>query len=161
MTSIEAYAIRRADPHATDWQAVLTLVQSAFASMDGRIDPPSSANRLTAAAIAQQAEEGVVLIAERDGTPVGCVFLTPRSDSMYLGKLAVLPALSRRGLGRRLVDACFKECRERGVSEIELQVRVELTENHAIFSALGFRETGRTAHDGYDRPTSITMRRAV
>ncbi|TIN50217.1 MAG: GNAT family N-acetyltransferase, partial [Mesorhizobium sp.] len=26
---------------------------------------------------------------------------------------------------------------------------------------LGFRETGRTAHAGYDRPTSITMRKVL
>lgn len=161
MASTDSYTIRRAPPDATDWQAVLTLIQSAFASMAGRIDPPSSAGRLTTDAIARQAEDGVVLIAEDDGALAGCVFLAPRPERMYLGKLAVRPALSRRGLGRRLVEACVAECRKRGVSEIELQVRVELTENHAFFEALGFRETGRTAHDGYDRPTSITMRRAV
>jgi hypothetical protein len=44
---------------------------------------------------------------------------------------------------------------------LELQTRVELTENHAIFAALGFREVGRTAHPGYDRPTSVTMERPV
>jgi hypothetical protein len=39
--------------------------------------------------------------------------------------------------------------------------RVELTETHATFRALGFTETGRTAHPGFDRPTSITFRRPV
>ncbi|RUY90914.1 GNAT family N-acetyltransferase, partial [Mesorhizobium sp. M7A.F.Ca.CA.003.01.2.1] len=38
---------------------------------------------------------------------------------------------------------------------------IELTANHAAFARLGFRETGRTAHDGYARPTSITMRKAL
>ena len=44
---------------------------------------------------------------------------------------------------------------------LELQTRVELTENHATFRALGFVEVARTAHPGYDRPTSITFRRPV
>ena len=44
---------------------------------------------------------------------------------------------------------------------IELQTRVELTANHRAFRALGFVETGRTAHQGYDRPTSVTMRKRL
>jgi hypothetical protein len=43
-----------------------------------------------------------------------------------------------------------------------IAARVELTENHETFRAMGFTvETGRTAHPGYDRPTSITFRRAL
>jgi hypothetical protein len=42
---------------------------------------------------------------------------------------------------------------------LELQTRVELEENHAAFRAMGFAEAGRTAHPGYDRPTSITFRK--
>jgi hypothetical protein len=34
-------------------------------------------------------------------------------------------------------------------------------ENHATFRALGFAEAGRTAHEGFDRPTSITFARPV
>jgi hypothetical protein len=51
--------------------------------------------------------------------------------------------------------------RERGKDAIELQTRIELTTNHAAFARLGFRESGRTAHEGYDRPTSITMRKVL
>ncbi|TIN07524.1 MAG: GNAT family N-acetyltransferase, partial [Mesorhizobium sp.] len=29
------------------------------------------------------------------------------------------------------------------------------------FARLGFHETARTAHSGYDRPTSITMRKVL
>jgi hypothetical protein len=36
-----------------------------------------------------------------------------------------------------------------------------LTANHGAFARLGFREMARTAHDGYDRPTSITMRKVL
>lgn len=51
--------------------------------------------------------------------------------------------------------------RRRGKYAIELQTRIELAANHAAFARLGFREIARTAHEGYDRPTSITMRKAL
>ena len=63
--------------------------------------------------------------------------------------------------GRRLFEASIEEARARNLPEIELQARVELTENHAAFAAMGFREVGRTAHDGYNRPTSVTMRYTI
>ena len=44
---------------------------------------------------------------------------------------------------------------------MELQTRVELTGNQRAFRSLGFVETGRTAHQGYDRPTSVTMRKRL
>ena len=50
---------------------------------------------------------------------------------------------------------------DHGKAALELQTRIELTANHAVFARLGFRETERTAHDGYVRPTSITMRKAL
>ena len=39
--------------------------------------------------------------------------------------------------------------------------RIELTENHATFAALGFAKVAETAHPGYKRATSITLRRRV
>jgi predicted N-acetyltransferase YhbS len=153
--------LRRAEPEATDWRAVLDLILESFAVMEGRIDPPSSAHRLTVAEIARQAADGVVLLAEREGDLVGCVFLTRKADAMYLGKLAVKQTLQRQGHGRRLVEAAKDAARREGYAAVELQVRVELAENHAAFAAMGFREVGRTAHAGYDRPTSLTMRCAL
>ena len=126
--------------------------------MEGRIDPPSSANWLTQVDIAAQAESGVVLLAEDDTGLVGCVFLIPKADVMYIGKFAVDPSRQGEGIGRRLFEACVAVAKAQKFAKIELQARVELTENHAAFTALGFRETGRTAHDGYNRPTSVTMR---
>jgi hypothetical protein len=48
-----------------------------------------------------------------------------------------------------------------GLAAVELQVRVELTGSLAAFAAMGFVAAGRMAHPGYDRVTSVTMRRAV
>jgi ribosomal protein S18 acetylase RimI-like enzyme len=92
---------------------------------------------------------------------VACLFAVPQGDAYYLGKLAVREDLRGHGLATRLVDAAADRAKALGLDHLELQTRVELTENQATFRAMGFVETGRTAHPGYDRPTSITFRRAL
>ena len=142
-----------------DWPAILALIQDSFAYMEGRIDPPSSMLRLTAPDIERQAAEGEVWVIGQP--PVACVFLTVKPSALYIGKLAVARSQGGRGLARALIDMAESRARTLGLPMLELQTRVELTENHATFHALGFLETARTAHAGYARPTSITFRRPV
>lgn len=144
-----------------DWHAVHALVSDAFAGMEGRIDPPSSLTRMTPTDLARLAEDGACLVAH-DGTALlGCAFLSPRSDTLYVGKVAVRPDRQGAGIGRALMQRAEAYARSGGLASLELQTRVELTENHTAFARLGFVETGRTAHPGFDRPTSITMRKAL
>lgn len=146
----------RATDHE-DWPAILALIRRAFAGMEGRIDPPSSLHRLTPEGIARQAREAEVWLV---GRPLaGCVFLTPRPDALYLGKLAVDPAMQRRGIARALVALAETRARALGLPALELQARIELVENHATFRALGFRQVAATAHPGFGRPTSLTFRK--
>jgi ribosomal protein S18 acetylase RimI-like enzyme len=140
------------------WPPILTLLRRAFAYMERRIDPPSSLRDLTPEALTQQSEVGEIWVI---GAPVACVFLTPKPGALYVGKLAVAEGHRGQGLARRLIDHAEGRAREIELPALELQTRVELVENQAAFQAMGFREVGRTAHAGYDRPTSITYRRAV
>jgi ribosomal protein S18 acetylase RimI-like enzyme len=138
---------------------LLNLIRESFAYMDGRIDPPSSMHRLTLADLSESARTGEVWSL---GDPAAaCVVLTPQPKCLYLGKLAVAVSARRQGLAARLVEIAAERARARGLAWVELQTRVELTENRATFARLGFVKTGETAHEGYDRPTSITMRRNV
>lgn len=142
-----------------DWPALLSLLQAEFAFMEGRINPPSSLAALTPDALATLSRTAEVWAI---GTPpIACVLLTPRPPALYLGKLAVASSHRRKGLARALVDLAETRARALGLAVLELQTRVELFENQATFRALGFVETGRTAHPGYDRPTSVTFRRAL
>lgn len=143
------------------WDQLLDLIMRSFAYMDGVIDPPSSAHRLTAASLAEKAADETVFVALDGDNPVGCVFLAERGHNLYLGKLAVEPAFQRAGLGRRLVAEAERETRRRGLRTIELQTRIELTGNQHAFARLGFVETGRTAHAGFDRPTTVNMRKVL
>jgi GNAT superfamily N-acetyltransferase len=154
-------SIKRLDADFADWGAVLSLISRSFAYMDGIVDPPSSAKRLTVDALAGRAVKEVAFAAFEDSKLVGCVFVELRPDHAYIGKLAVEPGRQKGGLGRLLVEAAEALARKTGLGAIELQTRVELTGNHAAFIRLGFAEVGRTAHAGFDRPTSITMRKML
>ena len=143
------------------WDDLLALIGRAFAYMDGVIDPPSSAHLLTANGLAEKAKREAGFLAIENDRIVGCVFALERARDFYVGKLAVEPGRQGQGIGTRLMRAVEDLARERGKNAIELQTRIELTANHAAFARLGFRETERTAHEGYDRPTSITMRKVL
>lgn len=144
-----------------DWGALLRLIRTNFAFMEGRIDPPSSANRLTEAVIEQQASTGEVWVIEDEGYPIACMFLTFKPGRLYLGKLAVAASHRGRGLARRLLQTAETRARDMGLPVLELETRVELTENHAAFAAMGFRITGESRHPGYAQPTSLTLSKPV
>lgn len=155
----ETVGIAPMPPGFAAWDDLLALIGRAFAPMDGVIDPPSSALALTPASLRDKAGQETVFLAHAGARLAGCLFMAARADRFYLGKLAVDPAMQRQGIGRRLVEAAEDAARQAGKPVLELQTRVELDANHRAFERLGFRETGRTAHPGFARPTSVTMRR--
>lgn len=153
--------VQVSDPH--DWAALLRLIRAAFAYMDGRVDPPSSIHHTHEDDLRRMAVEGEMweIPDPAGGVPLACMVLTPRPDCLYVGKVAVRDDWRGRGLSRQLIELAGDRARVRDLPALELQVRVELSENQAIYQRLGFVETGRTAHPGFARPTSITYRKPV
>src|SRR5689334_3682140 len=101
--------VRKAPPNFADWERVRALILDAFSYMGPRINPPSSALRLTAQSMQADADKGALLLAERGGELVGCVFARPKGDALYIGKLAVRPGLQGAGIGKKLVEAAREE----------------------------------------------------
>ena len=154
MTPFQAH-----NPYA--WHKVLTLIQTCFAYMDSRIDPPSSMHLLTVDAITKHAETGEVWVIEQENTPIACMFLTPKPHALYVGKLAVSENLRGKGLAKCLMTRAENRAFVLGFQCLELETRIELTENHNAFEKMGFHKSGETAHDGYAHPTSITMQKEL
>jgi len=97
-------------------------------------------------------DEGSVSVLEApDGAIAALIVLLPRPDHLLLDNIAVRPDHQGRGLGRRLVAFAESEARRLGYGELRLYTHERMTENIALYTRLGFRETGRGTEAGYDR----------
>lgn len=93
---------------------------------------------------------GEIAAAWRDGTIAGCVrTLLKTPDRGEFGQLAVDPAAGRAGVGRALIDFAETTCRERGATEMGLELLVPRAGTHpakerlhAWYSRLGYRIVG-------------------
>lgn len=147
---------------ASDAASIAATIAASFAQYRGKLVPESGAFRETADGIAAELTKGAgAIVAERNGEMLGCVLVEEMEGDLYFGRLSVLPSARGLGLARRLIDAVEAEARRRGLAGVRLGVRVVLTENQRLFASLGYRETSREAHPGFDQPTSINMRKAL
>jgi len=89
------------------------------------------------------AGELVSLVARSNGAMVGCtaIFVDELSWSKHVGELRVLvsPAWRGRGLGRALIQECFAQALELGLTKLVAQMTVDQRAAIAVFEELGFR----------------------
>ena len=151
--------VQRAPQDFRQWDRLLELLREAFAYQEHRIDPPSSVSALNAGLLAEKSSREHLFLATVASELVGCVFAIDRPPLLHVSKLAVWPHLQGRGIGRRLMSAVEVFARESGRTILELETRIELTENHRTFESLGFNKVSEHAHEGFDHATYIRMRR--
>lgn len=161
MNAVPSPDIQLLDSRFDAWQELLDLILLSFSYMNGVIDPPSSALLLTTDTLRDKAEAETVLLASIGPRLAGCAFLAEKDDHFYLGKLAIAPDAQGQNIGKALLKAAEAVARDAGKPVLELQTRIELTANHRIFERFGFQKVRETAHPGFDRTTSITMRKAI
>jgi ribosomal protein S18 acetylase RimI-like enzyme len=154
-------SVQRASHDFRDWDGLLQLLRAAFAYQEHRIDPPSSVYRLDARSLEEKSSQEHLFLASVASELAGCVFVDEQPRLLHVSKLAVWPQLQGRGIGRHLMRAVEVFARETGRTVLELETRVELTENHRTFESLGFSKVSEHAHGGYDHPTYIRMRRSL
>ena len=96
----------------------------------------------------------VILLAHRNGAPVGCVQVARIGDDRtYLGLLTVEPSLQASGLGRRLLAAAETEAVARfAARRMEMTVIHRRTELIAWYERRGYRPTGETRPFPVDPP---------
>lgn len=145
-----------------DAAAIAAVIAASFEQYRGKLIPESGAFRETADGIAAELTRGAgAIVAERNGEMLGCVLVEDKEGDLYFGRLSVLPSARGLGLAKRLIEAVEAEARRRGLAGVRLGVRVVLTDNQRLFQTLGYRETSREAHPGFDHPTSINMRKPL
>lgn len=153
--------ISTSPPGFSDWPGLLGLLRESFAYMDARIDPPSSPARMGVDEFRAKAAAETLIIATEGPILIGCAFADLRDECIYVGKVAVARSARGKGVARAMFAAAEDLARRHGRKFLELQTRVELVENHDAFGALGFEKVAETAHPGYSRPTSVTMRKRI
>ena len=90
-------------------------------------------------------------VIERDAVVAGLIVLLPEDDHLLLDNVAVDPARHGRGIGGALMRFAEAEALRRGYHELRLYTHVMMTENLAMYPAMGWQETGRGAQAGYQR----------
>jgi GNAT superfamily N-acetyltransferase len=93
----------------------------------------------------------VSVLEEADRTMAAIIVLLPEPDHLLLDSIAVRPDRQGQGLGRRLIAFAEEQARRLGHSEVRLYTHEKMTENIALYTRLGFVETGRGQQAGYDR----------
>jgi len=93
----------------------------------------------------------VSVLEDPDGAVAAIIVLLPKPDHLLLDNIAVHPDRQGRGLGRRLIAFAESEARRLGYAELRLYTHERMTENIALYTRLGFRETGRGQEAGYNR----------
>lgn len=145
----------------TDWRGLHKLLSESFAYMAGIIDPPSSLLGLTADDLRQKATTETLLLAFDDENLAACGYFDIRDEVIYIGKIAVVQTHQGRGIAKTIITHAINLAKQNSKKWLELETRIELIDNHQAFAKMGFVITAHNSHKGYDRPTSITMRRKI
>ena len=107
---------------------------------------------------AEVIQKHTAFVVEERGETIGLLVLIPKAFAMLLDNIAVDPARQGKGPGRRLLEPAETRARSRGYARLELYTNRRMTENVAMYKALGYMETGRGMENGYDR---IYMQKAL
>lgn len=139
--------IRPADPR--DCTAVESIVQNAYSIYLERMDKPPGPTFDDYGALIVQ---GLVSVVEDENREIAAVVvLIPKADHLLLDNVAVRPDRQGQGYGRRMIALAESEARRLGYTELRLYTHEKMVENIALYTGLGFVETGRGEQSGYNR----------
>ena len=134
---------------AGDLDAVRACAEAAYVKYVERIGKEPAP---MVADFASQIDQGLLFVADIEGEGVlGYVVCFTRGNHLHLENVAVRPEAQGRGLGRTLIAFAEAQARGQGLKAIELYTNTKMTENLALYPALGYHETGRRHEQCFDR----------
>ena len=133
---------------AGDVPAIEALVRDAYAMYVPRIGREPAPVTADHAGLVAAGRTSVI---EADGEVAGVIVLIPGGDHLLVENVAVAPKAQGRGLGRELMAFAERRAAQLGMAELRLYTNQLMTENLALYPALGYAETGRRVEDGFAR----------
>ncbi|MFI2615755.1 GNAT family N-acetyltransferase [Streptomyces sp. NPDC018584] len=140
--------IRRARPE--EYEALGALTAQAYLD-DGHLDFGAEDPYLDVLRdVAARAAAAEVLVAEADGTVLGCVTYVPsggpmadiaRESEAEIRMLAVSSEARGRGAGETLVRECVRRAKEAGRTGLVLSTQTSMHAAHRLYGRLGFVRT--------------------
>ena len=123
-----------------DLSAVVALTMDAYAPYTALLGaPPIPVTEDYAPRVAR----GEVWLLEEDSELAGLIVLERHADHAMIFSVAVAPAFQGKKLGIALLDFAEDQARLWGLPEVRLYTNSRMERNIALYSAYGYRETGR------------------
>lgn len=133
---------------ASDIAAIRDCAEQAFAqyvAAIGKRPAPMDAD------FDNQISKQQIFIAQYQSQFAGYVACYPDGDALHLDAVAVLPAFTGRGIGKRLINYVESKAKAGGFQAVELFTNEKMTANLTIYPRLGYQETDRRQDRGYQR----------
>ncbi len=143
---------------AADVPRLAEIARAAYARYVERLagrEPRPMSDDYAAVVAAKQ-----VLVAERDGEPVGLVVLDVDAEGFVVDNVAVDPEHEGTGVGRALLTAAETEAGRAGYDSIYLYTHERMTENIALYERIGYVEYDRRTH-GRDADRLVYLRKPL
>jgi len=98
---------------------------------------------------------------EEDSELAGLIVLERHADHAMIFSVAVAPAFQGKKLGIALLDFAEDKARLWGLPEVRLYTNSRMERNIALYSAYGYRETGRRPNPRRPGWTVVDMAKPV
>ncbi|KAA3450042.1 GNAT family N-acetyltransferase [Mesorhizobium sp. SARCC-RB16n] len=123
-----------------DLAAIVALTQAAYAPYNAILDaPPIPVTEDYSPRIAL----GEVWLLESGGALAGLITLERHSDHVMIFSVAVAPGFQGKGFGMALLNHADEQARLWDLPEVRLYTNAKMERNIALYTAYGYRETGR------------------
>ena len=93
--------------------------------------------------VVEDITRNIVWVADLGGQIVGILVLVRGADSLTLANVAVDLSQKGHGLGKTLMELATSETARLGKSSLRLSTHIDMPENVALYTYLGWHETGR------------------
>jgi ribosomal protein S18 acetylase RimI-like enzyme len=147
---------RLARPH--DLSAIVSLTTAAYAPYTALFGaPPIPVTEDYAPRIGR----GEVWLLEEGSELAGLIVLERHRDHAMIFSVAVAPTFQGKKLGIALLNFADEQALSWGVPEVRLYTNSRMERNIALYSAYGYRETGRRANHYRPGWTVVDMAKSV